>query len=158
MPQVCSVCTHPERDEIDRLILAGEPLRDIAGQFGISRSTLHRHKKGGHIPVSLIVEREAEESERGETLSELARRILSTVIGIMDGCLEEGDKRTALMASKEVREYIRLLESMTGGGDEISVADDPGWQEVMRMIGQLSDNDPAVGEMVRERLAAAATD
>lgn len=130
-------------------------MRSISQYYVVSYDALLRHKKGGHIPVSLIVEQQDKESERGETLSQMARRILQTVIGIMDGCLEEGDKRTALMASKEVREYIRLLESMVGDEGEVSVADDPGWQEIMRLIGEITDTDPAAGVMIRERLAAA---
>jgi hypothetical protein len=130
-------------------------LRSISQYYAISYGALLRHKKGGHIPVSLIVERQDKESERGETLSEMARRILQTVIGIMDDSLKEGDRKVALLASKEVREYIRLLDSMVGDDESASVADDPGWQEIMRLIGEITDTDPASGVMIRERLAAA---
>lgn len=133
----------------------GSSLRSISQYYAISYDALLRHKKGGHIPVSLIVERQDKESERGETLSEMARRILQTVIGIMDDSLKEGDRKVALLASKEVREYIRLLDSMVGDDESASVADDPGWQEIMRLIGEITDTDPASGVMIRERLAAA---
>jgi hypothetical protein len=40
----CSVCIHPQRDEIERQLSFGTSYRDIAGQFEISKSALERHK------------------------------------------------------------------------------------------------------------------
>jgi hypothetical protein len=45
MPRTCTTCTHPQRDEIDRLLLAGTPLRNIAKQFSVSSANLFRHNK-----------------------------------------------------------------------------------------------------------------
>jgi hypothetical protein len=33
MPRTCAVCPHPHREEIDRRLLEGTPLRNIAKQF-----------------------------------------------------------------------------------------------------------------------------
>jgi hypothetical protein len=41
---ICKVCTHPERETIDNLLRQGKPLRDLESEFGVSRSTLSRHK------------------------------------------------------------------------------------------------------------------
>jgi len=41
----CSVCSHANRKEIDLALVRGTSLRDIAGQFGVSRSAVDRHKK-----------------------------------------------------------------------------------------------------------------
>ncbi len=51
MPHVCSVCTHPARMTIDDRLEAGHSLRDIAGQYTLTKSGLHRHKVS-HIPVA----------------------------------------------------------------------------------------------------------
>ena len=49
LPNQCRICTHPERQKIEDLILNKTSLRDIAGHYpGISKSSLSRHKK--HIP------------------------------------------------------------------------------------------------------------
>ena len=45
MPRTCTTCTHAHRDEIDRLLLAGTPLRNIAKQFSVSSANLFRHNK-----------------------------------------------------------------------------------------------------------------
>ena len=52
MPRTCTTCTHPQRDEIDRLLLAGTPLRNIAKQFSVSSANLFRHNK--HLSKVLI--------------------------------------------------------------------------------------------------------
>lgn len=40
----CKVCQDPEREAIDKAIKEGVSLRDIASQYGISKSTVDRHK------------------------------------------------------------------------------------------------------------------
>jgi len=40
----CSVCRKRDREEIDAALLKGVPLRQLVGQYGTSRMTLHRHK------------------------------------------------------------------------------------------------------------------
>lgn len=45
MPRSCSICGHADRSAIDKALVSGTPLRDIAGQFGLSRSAIDRHKK-----------------------------------------------------------------------------------------------------------------
>jgi hypothetical protein len=52
MPRVCTICTHPARAAIDDRIEAGQPLRAVAGQYSLSKSSLDRHK-AGHIPSRL---------------------------------------------------------------------------------------------------------
>jgi len=53
MPQTCSICKHPKRNEIEQAIRDGKALRDIAGQHGTNKNAIDRHKK--HM-VSLVAE------------------------------------------------------------------------------------------------------
>lgn len=45
MDKRCSICTHPSLAEIDRALQAGESLRSLAAQYGLSVSSLSRHTK-----------------------------------------------------------------------------------------------------------------
>jgi hypothetical protein len=45
MDKRCSICTHPALPEIDLALQAGEPLRALAAQYGVSVSSLSRHTK-----------------------------------------------------------------------------------------------------------------
>ncbi len=40
----CIVCSHAEVEAINNLLRQGRPLRDIESEFGVSRSSLSRHK------------------------------------------------------------------------------------------------------------------
>jgi len=40
----CTICTHGERAAIEAELEAGQPLRDIAMEFGASKTALHRHR------------------------------------------------------------------------------------------------------------------
>jgi hypothetical protein len=46
MANTCRVCRHADRTNIDMALQRGIPLRRIAGQYGTTKSGLHRHK--GH--------------------------------------------------------------------------------------------------------------
>jgi len=70
MSRPCSICTHSERLEIDRLILSGEPYRNIAKQFGLSIGTISRHKEA-HIGTDLRDVREVMVAARQEALAEI---------------------------------------------------------------------------------------
>jgi len=50
----CIVCQHPELEAIDKALQNGRSLRDIEAEFGISKSSLSRHKQ--HIAVSVSQE------------------------------------------------------------------------------------------------------
>src|ERR1700727_1580293 len=44
MARKCSTCQHVKRAEIDRRLASGEPAHQIADDYGINRSSLHRHR------------------------------------------------------------------------------------------------------------------
>src|SRR6266536_1533606 len=52
MPRICTICTHPARVTIDDGLLAGQSVRAISGQYGLSKSAVDRHK-GSHVPAAL---------------------------------------------------------------------------------------------------------
>lgn len=66
MPRVCTICSHPKREEIDRTLLAEEPLRDMAGRWSVSKSALSRHSE--HLPAHLAKAKEAAEVMQADSL------------------------------------------------------------------------------------------
>ncbi len=68
----CSICCRSDREEIDRALESGESLRSIGARFGISSSSLQRHKVG-HLRKTV--------SQPGEPVSEIdqpAQAVLSS--------------------------------------------------------------------------------
>lgn len=87
MMRTCSICTHEERDAIEKALLAGDSLRRIAERFGTSSTALHRHKQ--HIetaktePSQLAREQVQHDEDEG---AHYLRRALNLIgIGIWVG-------------------------------------------------------------------------
>lgn len=55
MPRKCTICEHPDREKIDKLLV--EPsatIRGISRQFAVSDDALSRHLKSGHIKKKIL--------------------------------------------------------------------------------------------------------
>lgn len=85
MPRACSICQHTERAAIDKALVGPGSLRDIAGQFRVSKSALERHK-AEHLPVSLVTAQKARHEAEGiDAMAEL-RRLFQRVNKLYDAC------------------------------------------------------------------------
>ncbi len=49
MPQKCSICTHPQKLDIECDILGNVPYRAITTKYNVGRAPLKRHFDNGHI-------------------------------------------------------------------------------------------------------------
>jgi len=66
------VCDHPERHSIDEAFVRGAPYRSVAKRFGLSESSVYRHKTE-HLPAHLLKAREVEEAARADDLLDQVR-------------------------------------------------------------------------------------
>lgn len=78
MARPCSICTHSERLEIDRLLLSGESYRKIAERFGLSTGSISRHRVA-HVGTDLRDVREVMIQAREEALAEVKAEIKDEV-------------------------------------------------------------------------------
>ncbi len=67
MPNTCSLCKHPSREEIDAALLGVESLRKIAARWAVSKSALLRHK-AAHLPAAIVKAAAAKEEISGGKL------------------------------------------------------------------------------------------
>lgn len=72
MPRVCTICAHPDREAIEKAMVASQPYRAIARQWRVGRDALRNHKEG-HLPALLVKAVQAGERDRAEELREQAR-------------------------------------------------------------------------------------
>lgn len=149
MARVCSICTHDQRSEIDTALLAGEPLRDIAGQFRLSRSALHRHKTD-HLAEQMaeVAERNAEADVRTaidvvsqlKTVNAEAHAVLKAAKAAKDGglTLQAIDRIT-----KQIELQARLIDLLKDG-TTINVVVTPQWVELRStLLSALQDHPDA---------------
>ena len=105
----CTVCSHPDRAAIDKLLVSGSSsIRRIATRHGLDPSSVQRHKKSD-LPTSLVRRTELVTERREESLGEEVRRKKAEAEALQGKATQEGDYRTALMAIKAWSDLVELL-------------------------------------------------
>jgi transposase-like protein len=117
MPRRCTICDHEDKARIDAALISGAPLRDIAGQHGVSKSALERHK-AGHVPANLAKAKEAGEVARADDLLSQVRHLQDRTLSILTASEYAGELRTALAAIRECRGNLELLAKLLGELDD----------------------------------------
>lgn len=113
MPRKCTVCTHPQKEAIDKALVAGKPNRRISSQYSLSEASVRRHKKA-HLPAKLAKAEEAQEVTRADDLLEQLDTLQRATRAILGRALQAGDLRTALSAIREARGNLDLLARLIG--------------------------------------------
>lgn len=111
MPQ-CTACTHPEREALDRDIVAGVSLRNIAAQYGLSLSAVARHRRE-HVAADL----ERAGLDRAEALAGHLRELYTRAVEILDQAEAAGDLRTALAAIAQARASLEAVARLLVADD-----------------------------------------
>jgi hypothetical protein len=131
----CTICRHPERGAIDAALVQGGTVRDIAGQYGVSKTAADRHRAHIAAPIVQAVAKVEAEHQRG-VLEQVRHRRMQLARQFEAG-LEDGERKMALVDL--VREEARLLDleaKLTGElapQKKLSVTmqiDGPGWDDV----------------------------
>jgi len=118
MPRTCTICAHNRRTEIDRDLLAGRSLRNVAQRCSVSTTALFRHQK--HISATLVKAKEASEIARADSLLDQLRNLTTEAQSLKRKAEQGGDYRTALAAVRELCRLIELMAKLTGELDERS--------------------------------------
>jgi len=110
MPRTCLACASPERIEIEKALVAGEPLRNISKRVSISPAGLLRHKK--HVAQAIVKASERREERIGDNILDEMRRVLDKAWELLGKAESEGDHRASIVALREVRECLESLGEM----------------------------------------------
>ena len=127
----CTICNHPQRVEIDKALVEGESLRNVAKRFDVSYSSVGRHKRNGHIVeqiakvakkkeikqaeqiAAVVEEKERHEVASVDKLLKIIEALLAECLGMIRGAAA-GDENTKLRAVREARETAKLLLEVQG--------------------------------------------
>jgi hypothetical protein len=120
MPRTCTICTHPQREDIDAALVAGqESARRIAALFRVSDDAITRHR--AHIPPALARAQAATEVARADTLLDQVRSLQTRTLDILSKAERAGDLRTAVSAIGQARGNLELLAKLVGELNETTV-------------------------------------
>jgi len=112
MPRTCLACSSPDRSAIEKSLVSGEPLRNIAKRVSISPAGLLRHKS--HVARSIVKASERREEQLGDNLLDEMRRVQQKAWELLAKTESEGDHRASIVALREVRECLESLGQMLG--------------------------------------------
>jgi hypothetical protein len=108
----------PEREAIDKALVNGEPLRNIAKRVSISPAALLRHKN--HVVQAIVTASEKREEQLGDTMLDEMRRVQRKAWELLARTESEGDYRGSIVALREVRECLESLGEMLAKANEAS--------------------------------------
>lgn len=127
MPRRCTVCSHPERTEIELRALSGTSFRTLSKRYGMSPAALVRHK-ADHLAAAVLKANDARDVLRADGLLDHVQNLIARTEGlyheahaILHEAKRTNDPRMALAAireaanvSREARGNVVLLGQLTG--------------------------------------------
>ena len=109
MGRLCSICTHPNRAEIDEAIAAGTGFRGIARSFrSVTADSIGRHAVS-HLPIAVIAAAEVVETERAVDLIGKVRGYITHAESILADAESTGKPTLAC---------VNVLAKLTGDLDD----------------------------------------
>src|SRR5829696_1222940 len=156
MPRTCTVCIHEKRYEIDSILVErSKPYRDMAGQFGVSKTAIGRHVSEGHISELIALAADAASAAQADTLLDRVEALQSRTLAILEASEETREHGTALAAIREARRNLELIGEVTKELDRtpsLNLHLNPEWMEVRTAIVLALDPHPEARQSVLRAL------
>ena len=144
MPQTCTVCRHPEREEIEVAVIRGTPFRDIAGLFDLTKSAVARHAQV-HLPAMLAKAEGAREVACADSILGQILGLQESALSILAKAEQSNDSDMALKAIREARGCVELMAKVSGElreGPTVNVLVTPEWSRLQSVILSALDQHP----------------
>jgi hypothetical protein len=155
MPRRCSVCTHPDRENIDEALVGATAISAISAKYrDISEDALGRHK-AKHLPAKLVMAEKAKEVAQADSLLDQVRDLQGRALAILDQAEMSGDLRTALGAIREARGNLELLAKLLGeisDAPQVNLNVSPEWLQIRAVIVTALDSHPEAKNSVLSAL------
>ena len=87
MPRRCSICHHECLEEINRALVEGAALSEIAAKHRVSDDALSRHKTN-HLPHALVKAQGAKETLRADDPLSRVRKLQTCTLAILEAAHE----------------------------------------------------------------------
>ena len=122
MSRNCCTCQHLKRPEIDRRLAAGEPVAQVARDYDLNLSSLHRHKTNClKLASSNQIKKEAARGSAAiallpskETLSSAYVELRARIDQIVEQAQQEGSLNVAISGLNSIRQTLDSLARLAG--------------------------------------------
>jgi hypothetical protein len=106
--RVCTVCARPDRQAIDKALVAKQPYRRIAARHGVTTGALQRHA-AEHLLAEIVDAWQAERHRNGLELADELRAWMDTLTKLLNACddwLTDPDDPTRYDLSPRAHEVL----------------------------------------------------
>jgi hypothetical protein len=153
MSRTCTSCQHLKRAEIDRRLAAGEPTAQVARDYQINLSSLHRHRVNClRLGSANDIKKEAARGSAAvallpskETLSENYRALCARIDRIVDQAQREGSLAVAVSGLNSIRQTLDSQARLADRSGRRHAVED---HEFPSGIGDLGDHQIGRDEMI----------
>jgi hypothetical protein len=122
MSRSCTTCQHLKRPEIDRRLAAGEPTAHVAHDYGLSPSSLHRHRTNClKLASASLIKKEAARGSAAiellpskETLGWHYFELRNRIDQIVAQAEQQGSLRVAISGLNSIRQTLDSLSRLAG--------------------------------------------
>jgi hypothetical protein len=122
MTRSCSTCQHLKRPEIDRRLAVGEPSMQIARDYGLNSSSLHRHRTNClKLASSNQIKKEAARGSAAvallpskENLGDAYFDLRTRIDQIVEQAQEQGSLNVAISGLNSIRQTLDSLARLAG--------------------------------------------
>lgn len=117
--QQCRTCLHPKRTEIDRELVTGNSITNVANKYNVPYNSVYGHYMNGHISRQLSQVYLAREMQNGSDMLDRIAEIVSKAETIFTRNFEAGRDLTALKALAEQRQTFQLLAQIVAHAEKL---------------------------------------
>lgn len=117
MPRICTICSHPELETINKALVGEASNRSIASLYDASEAAVRRHRTN-HLPAKLVMAEKAEEVAEADELLDQVQDLQTRTLSILEEAETTKQYRTALSAIREARSNLELLAKLLGELDD----------------------------------------
>lgn len=134
MPRACTICCHPEREDIEAAIVAGTSYRRIASQFSTSDASIRRHIE--HISETIEQAQEAKEEARGIDVAGQLKRINEVAWDILEETHGLAAHEITLKAINRIEKQVELQAKLLGeiGGQHSNIWKSDEWKTIRETL------------------------
>jgi transposase-like protein len=168
MSRNCQTCQHLKRPEIDRRLAAGEPVAQVARDYDLNPSSLHRHRTNClKLGTSNQIKTEAARGSAAiellpskETLSSAYLDLRARIDQVVEQAQQQRSLNVAISGLNSIRQTLDSLARLAGhlqpAGTQVNVAVQTnvnvGAAQIAERLIQQFDHEPEVKARIAQAL------
>ena len=166
--RTCNTCQHLKRPEIDRRLAAGEPVAQVARDYALTGSSVHRHRANClKLGSSNEIKKEAARGSAAvallpskETLSSAYSDLQARIDQIVEQAQQQGSLHVAISGLNSIRQTLDSLARLAGhlqpAGTQVNVAVQTnvnvGAKQIAERLIQEFDHEPELKARIAQAL------